>query len=225
MLGYHHTNSKGFLSLVTVATNSSYSPFTVIYCNYYCISKSMSWTWTLHLPLAISFFSSWKALTTFTIRGRYLFLAVALEEYLPVLIGRSARQNGERTEGRGRSKNIEYTYIKQTGSCTGGVARDPSLPQVRSPPKLSVLCTMMREPRRTCTTVLLCHPSHNLSVCLSVCLACRPQPGPPNLQQPPPPPPLLPLPRTQNGRVFPVKKQKQTIPGLGLGLHHRCPRS
>lgn len=39
----------------------------------------------------MSFLSSWKALTSFTIRGRYLFLAVALEEYFPVLIGRSIR--------------------------------------------------------------------------------------------------------------------------------------
>lgn len=40
-----------------------------------------------HLPLAMSFLRSWKALTSFTIRGRYLFLAVAFEEYFPVLIG------------------------------------------------------------------------------------------------------------------------------------------
>lgn len=39
----------------------------------------------------MSFLSSWKALTSLTIRGKYLFLAVALEEYFPVLIGASGR--------------------------------------------------------------------------------------------------------------------------------------
>ena len=33
----------------------------------------------------MSFFSTWKALTNFDIRGRYLFFAVAFEEYFPVL--------------------------------------------------------------------------------------------------------------------------------------------
>lgn len=59
----------------------------------------------------MSFFNSWKALTNLTIRGRYRFLAVAFDEYFPVLIGRRHAKREREKGGWGPSKGYQENIL------------------------------------------------------------------------------------------------------------------
>lgn len=66
----------------------------------------------------MSFFRSWKAFTSFTIRGRYRFLAVALEEYFPVLFGRRHAKRGNQGEAGTSKGNQTKSVHSLTGTAT-----------------------------------------------------------------------------------------------------------